>query len=166
MNVKLPLLIVCLAGAGRAWVARDVAQKYAPRLVFDQVQGATNKCFPSSAAEYYEARKAGSADRICNEDYGSLAGGVPVYWRAMACDEHVHSSKCEPIIGMIGSEAIHIHGQTVHAIYPLQKQEGRTAFGLPLSSLDQLSEKVAVMLETLTYLEKNLGHYDLEHDHN
>lgn len=90
MNVKLPFLIVCLGGAGRAWVARDVAQKYAPRLVFDQVQGATNKCFPSSAAEYYEARKGGSTVRICNEDYGSLAGRVPVYWRAAACDAHVH----------------------------------------------------------------------------
>ena len=32
------------------------------------MQGASNKCFPSDAGTYYEARKSGSRARICNTD--------------------------------------------------------------------------------------------------
>jgi hypothetical protein len=65
---------------------KDRARRFAPLLRFDQVQGATNKCFPSDAAPYYAARKQGNHERICNTDASSiLENRVPVYFDYQDC---------------------------------------------------------------------------------
>ena len=56
-------------------------------------QGDKNRCFPSSAADYYNRRQENNArkDRICNIDYSTItSGSVPTYWRAMECGEDLH----------------------------------------------------------------------------
>ncbi|MFW7380152.1 MAG: hypothetical protein ACOH5I_15160 [Oligoflexus sp.] len=64
----------------------ELAEKYAPLLRFDQVQGASNKCFPSSAAEYFDIRRSGSKERVCNTDYSSIQRGeVPIYYHYQSC---------------------------------------------------------------------------------
>lgn len=116
MRVTLTILGLLLA-QGWAWVAREVAEKYAPRLMFDSIQGHSGKCFPSSAAEYYEARKAGNTYRICNLDYASMDGHVATYWRAMQCDDHVHvaywffygyQDTCSPGVGSHNADWEHV----------------------------------------------------------
>ncbi len=62
------------------------ARRFAPLLRFDQVQGASEKCFPGDAASYYAARKAGNHERICNTDVSSiLENRVPVYFDYQDC---------------------------------------------------------------------------------
>ena len=53
-------------------------------------QGDDEKCFPSSAASYYNARASGNWDTICNTDYSTMDGDVPTYWRAMECGDDLH----------------------------------------------------------------------------
>lgn len=63
-----------------------VAEQFAPYLRFDQDQGNPNKCFPSSAEEYYEARKSGDHSRICNTSYSSIENGeIPAYYEYTRC---------------------------------------------------------------------------------
>lgn len=64
----------------------EQAKKFAPLLRFDQEQGNTEKCFPSDAGTYYNARKSGSKERICNTDVNSIDGGhVPIYYAYQNC---------------------------------------------------------------------------------
>lgn len=72
----------CTSDACRA----EQAKKFAPLLRFDQEQGQEEKCFPSDAGDYYNARKSGSKERICNTDVGSIDGNrVPVYYSYENC---------------------------------------------------------------------------------
>jgi hypothetical protein len=65
---------------------REQARRFAPLLRFDQVQGSADKCFPSDAGAYYEARRSGSRARICNTDVGSIERGeVPTYYEYQEC---------------------------------------------------------------------------------
>jgi hypothetical protein len=59
----------------------EQAKRFAPVLRFDQVQGAPDKCLPGDAGEYYELRKSGSKERVCNTDISSVENGlVPIYY--------------------------------------------------------------------------------------
>lgn len=60
--------------------------------VYDHIfQGSKNKCFPSSADDYYNERANGNNNRICNTDYNTMnSGNVPTYWRAMECGDDLH----------------------------------------------------------------------------
>ncbi|XP_018011884.1 uncharacterized protein LOC108669106 [Hyalella azteca] len=84
----LLLILIARFGAGQY---QDYAYKYAPRLRFDSVEGSGDRCFPQSAESYYEARKSGNTDRLCNLDYDTVAAGsVPTYWHAEVCGYHLH----------------------------------------------------------------------------
>jgi len=64
----------------------EQAHRFAPLLRFDQEQGNANKCLPSDAGAYYQARKSGSAERICNTDVASIERGqVPIYYEVQDC---------------------------------------------------------------------------------
>lgn len=68
-----------------------IVREYAPKLRFDSKFGSKNKCFPSSADDYYNARAGGNNNRICNTDYNTMnSGSVPTYWRAMECGDDLH----------------------------------------------------------------------------
>jgi len=69
----------------------NIVEQYAPKLRFDSKFGESNKCFPSSAASYYNARASGNWNRICNTDYSTITNNqVPTYWRAMECGDDLH----------------------------------------------------------------------------
>ncbi len=64
----------------------EQAKRFAPILRFDQEQTKPNKCFPSDAGEFWNARKNGNKERICNESAESLANGqIPVYYAYEDC---------------------------------------------------------------------------------
>jgi hypothetical protein len=64
----------------------EQAQRFAPVLRFDQVQGAPDKCLPGDAGDYYELRKSGSKERVCNTDISSIENGrVPIYYAYQDC---------------------------------------------------------------------------------
>ncbi|CAL4128662.1 unnamed protein product [Meganyctiphanes norvegica] len=69
----------------------SVVRNFSPKLRFDSKFGTKNKCFPSSAADYYNARNSNNKNRICNTAYSTMtSGSVPTYWRAMECGENLH----------------------------------------------------------------------------
>jgi hypothetical protein len=64
----------------------QIAQRFAPLLRFDQKQGSPEKCFPSSAAEYFKARKSGSNAQICNTNYQAVEQGqISTYYTYSQC---------------------------------------------------------------------------------
>lgn len=64
----------------------EQARRFAPVLRFDQVQGGPDKCLPSDAGPYYEARKSGSRERICYTDVSALDNGmIPIYYAYQDC---------------------------------------------------------------------------------
>ncbi|RZA25149.1 MAG: hypothetical protein EOP10_07740 [Proteobacteria bacterium] len=64
----------------------EQARRFSPILKFDQEQATSQKCFPGSAAEYWEARKNGDTRTLCNESAASLEGGqIPIYYEYQDC---------------------------------------------------------------------------------
>ncbi|KAG7157359.1 hypothetical protein Hamer_G005779 [Homarus americanus] len=54
-------------------------------------KGDKEKCFTSSAADYYNTRKRGNHDQICNTNYNTMIdAAVPIYWKSMECGNAVH----------------------------------------------------------------------------
>ncbi len=65
---------------------QELAESFAPILRFDQKQGEPEKCLPSDAASYFEARKSGDRSRICNTDLTSLYdASIPIYYQIQRC---------------------------------------------------------------------------------
>ncbi|RYZ56386.1 MAG: DUF946 domain-containing protein [Proteobacteria bacterium] len=66
----------------------EQARKFAPVLKFDQEQANANKCFPSDAGQYWDTRKSGNRNRVCNESADSLLGGqIPIYYEYKDCSQ-------------------------------------------------------------------------------
>jgi len=99
MNLCLVTIALCGVVAFESAVAErsssffdELAVKYAPRLRFDMKAG-TEFCFPSDAQQYYDQRKSGNTDRVCNMDYNSVMNGVvPSYYHYQVCGYHLHIS--------------------------------------------------------------------------
>lgn len=82
-------LYMCQADAGDvSFDLNALAQKFAPRLRFDQKfgedSGDQSKCFPSDAGTYYDGRQSGASPQsLCNQNYSTIANNqVPIYYTA------------------------------------------------------------------------------------
>jgi len=91
--VPLVILVSALLQVGWSTNITDFVNKYAPKIRYDSKAGSDGYCFPSSAGDYYEARKNGTTHRICNQNYTTVQQAeIPTYYKAQVCGYHLHIS--------------------------------------------------------------------------